>query len=99
MTMNEQTVANSFQLAKNDIYALYEHVKVLHEQLADMKAHKCTCTTKKPAKRLVGSKTGSKIHETTCLFAKKIKSANMIEFTSRKQATSKGYKPCSCVLT
>lgn len=105
--LSEERIINSFQMAKRDIYTLYEHVKVLkaevellrEQNLALIKKRPKTRKVAKTAKRLVGSTTGSKFHEATCLFAKNIKSENWVEFSSKAQAKKKGYKPCTCVLT
>lgn len=51
----------------------------------------------KPRARIVASKTGSKVHKTTCAFAKSIKAINKREFSSKASARKAGYKLCKCM--
>ncbi|MBU3188751.1 hypothetical protein K9O30_06200 [Clostridium bowmanii] len=42
----------------------------------------------------VGSSKSDKYHLPSCTWAEKIKSSNLVEFTSKEDADSKGYQPC-----
>lgn len=44
--------------------------------------------------KYVGSKNSNKYHNPSCQWAKKIKSSNLVSFSSKKDAESKGYIPC-----
>lgn len=52
-------------------------------------------TTSKEGMSLVGSKNGTKYHYTWCAGAQRITEANRIYFTSKEDATARGYTPAS----
>ena len=47
--------------------------------------------------RIVASKTGRKVHVSTCPFAQNIKAVNTREFTSKAAARKADYKACKCM--
>ena len=42
----------------------------------------------------VGSANSDKYHIPSCTSAQRIKASNLVEFTSKEDAESKGYQPC-----
>ncbi|PIN73614.1 hypothetical protein COV20_05310 [Candidatus Woesearchaeota archaeon CG10_big_fil_rev_8_21_14_0_10_45_16] len=93
---NMENVQRSFQLAKSDIYALYEHVKVLRAEVDYLK--QLNMKSSQPAaveKQFVASETGKKVHQANCLHAQKIK--KRVIFKTKTLALNKGYKLCSCL--
>ena len=107
MNKFEQNVIDSFQLARKDINELYENVKFILEQVAQLKqenahlAQKLNRTKKTVkrtvAKKYVASKTGKKVHSPGCTFAKNIKQKNKIVFGTKTKALNEGFKPCTCL--
>ena len=106
----EQNIVNSFNLAKKDITALYEHVKVLHQSVEDLKKENSflysqikTMTKKKvkvkveKGKKYVASKTGKKLHQANCLHARNIKRTNKLVFNNKTEALNQNFKLCSCL--
>jgi hypothetical protein len=97
MNTFQRNVINSFDLTRKDVYALYEHIKVLHTQISalqvDYAKHTC-CKSESP--RYIASNTGKKVHQETCFFVKRIK--KQISFDTKKAAVKKGYTFCSCVV-
>lgn len=51
-------------------------------------------TPSQNATHYLGNKNTKKFHKSTCSFAKKIKSENLITFESREEAVSGNYAPC-----
>src|SRR3989344_7956925 len=45
--------------------------------------------------KYVGSKNSDKYHIPSCIWAKRIKSENLVCFNNKEEAENKGYKPCS----
>ena len=60
-----------------------------------------TITKTVPAKRVkqtfVASKTGMKLHEVSCPFAKNIKPKSKVVFKSKTKALNEGFKLCECL--
>ena len=52
---------------------------------------------KKEKKEIIGNKITLKFHYSTCPFAKRISTENMIIFSSIQEAKKKGYTPCTCI--
>jgi hypothetical protein len=46
------------------------------------------------ADQFVGSKNSTKYHYSSCKWANKIKSGNLVVFSSAADARAKGYQPC-----
>tara|TARA_Y100000310_G_scaffold89923_1_gene87113 strand:+ start:67491 stop:67760 length:270 start_codon:yes stop_codon:yes gene_type:complete len=89
MTSTRQLEKNTriaFELARQDISALYDHVSRLHHVVLAL-------NQKVGGEVFVASKTAKKYHTKTCVFAKKINHKNKLTFTSKP----KGLKACKCV--
>tara|TARA_Y100000031_G_scaffold100114_1_gene109798 strand:+ start:130 stop:453 length:324 start_codon:yes stop_codon:yes gene_type:complete len=105
MKQFEQNVISSFHLARKDINELYENVKFILEQVAQLKQENAQLakklnkkTVKKTvAKKYVASKTGSKVHSPGCVFAKNIKQKNKVIFSNKTKALNEGLKLCNCL--
>ena len=106
----EQNIVTSFNLAKQDIYNLYEHVKSLTTQIEDLKKEnsylysqiklldkKKPVKTQKVNKKYIASKSGKKLHNANCLHARNIKKTNKLIFNNKTEALTDGYKLCSCL--
>lgn len=77
---------------------------VMEEQIAAMQAKisvnrgvASTKVTRTAAKTYVGSRTGKKVHQKACFFAKSIKPKNKRVFSTKNAALNDGYKACECV--
>tara|TARA_Y100000031_G_C8168993_1_gene360805 strand:- start:533 stop:853 length:321 start_codon:yes stop_codon:yes gene_type:complete len=104
MNQFEQNVISSFQLARKDINELYENVKFILEQVAQLKQENDTLSkklqaksTRTIAKKYVVSKTGSKVHSPGCVFAKNIKQKNKKVYSTKTKALNEGFKLCNCL--
>ncbi len=54
-------------------------------------------STKRTTKTYVASKTGKKVHQANCLFARNIKKGNRVLFRTKTKALNENYKLCSCL--
>jgi hypothetical protein len=111
MDQIEDNVIRSFQLAKNDIIYLQSKVTELSqtqermmELINKMKAKPAVAEKfqiQRAAKRanriFVASRTGTKIHESNCPFAKNIKPKSKVVFHSKSKALNAGFKACECM--
>ncbi len=103
MNQFEQNVINSFGLARKDINELYENVKFILEQVAELKqenarlSKQLNITKKTVSKKYIASKTGSKVHSPGCVFAKNIKQKNKKVFSTKTKALNEGFKLCNCL--
>lgn len=88
----ETNVINSFDLAKKDIYALHQHIKVLWQEVEQLKTQKNVTNY-----TYVASKKGKKAHQANCLFARKINKENKLVFGTKTEALNDGFKLCSCL--
>ena len=101
----ENKVQKSFELARKDVYKLYEHFNLMRNEIEELKKTnkeilltmakgKSTSAIKK---QYVVSKQGSKVHQANCLFARNISKKNKIIFSTKTKALNAGYKLCSCL--
>ncbi|MBU0456789.1 MAG: hypothetical protein KKD75_01470 [Nanoarchaeota archaeon] len=108
--INEETIVKSFQLAKKDIFNLYEHfnamksevemLKIKNQQLAlEVAQFKPVVKNVKQVanKQYIASKSGKKVHQANCLFARNISKENKIIFRTKTNALNEGYNLCSCL--
>jgi regulator of replication initiation timing len=96
----QTNVIESFSRTKQDIYALYEHIQYLHNQISLLREENVELKVKTglislPAS-FIASKTGKKIHVESCTFAGNIK--KRITFTSKDEAVKQGYGLCRCIV-
>lgn len=97
MNQLEQNVSKSFTLAKKDIFTLFTHVRHLYGEVEMLRAEVARLHTV-PAKKVVASKTSTKVHADSCAFAKNIKPVNKISFVSKSDALNHGYAACACLV-
>ena len=70
---------------------------VASSQRRQLCSHKAKAKKITRRSRLVASKTGSKIHKESCIYAMNIKAVKKIEFSSKAAAEKAKYKLCRCV--
>ena len=97
MNQLEHNVTKSFTLAKKDIFTLFTHVRHLYSEVEMLRAEVARLQTV-PARKLVGSKTSTKVHADSCAFAKNIKPVNKVSFVSKTDALTQGYAACACLV-
>jgi hypothetical protein len=90
----EKNTKQSFDMARRDIVALYDHVSRLHNVVLDLHTQIAQLSG---AKTFVASKTSNKLHATKCAYAKNIKPKNKLVFDNKNFALDKGFKTCACV--
>lgn len=90
----EKNTRQSFEMARRDIVALYDHVSRLHNVVLDMHNQIAQLSG---AKTFVASKTSNKLHAAKCAYAKNIKLKNKVIFKNKSLAINKGFKTCACV--
>ncbi len=71
----------------------------LYEQVKELKRASPRSVSKvfSSKRSFVASKTGKKVHEKNCPFAKNIKPKMQVIFKTKKSALNKGYKACECL--
>ena len=92
-TQFQQKVQKSFELTKQDIYALYDHIQYLHAQIALLQEQQSI--KQESSHTYFASKTGKKVHIEGCFFAKNIK--KRLTFESKEDAVKQGYQICGCI--
>jgi len=73
---------------------LYQRVKTLSQKKTSKVVKKVLVTAQKT---FVASKTGKKVHNSSCPFAKNIKPKKKMVFKSKAKALNKGFKSCECL--
>lgn len=68
--------------------------KQLYEKMSQM-PKKISSAPK--ARKFVASRRGTKVHDSTCPFAKNIKPKSKVTFSGKSQALNQGYKSCECL--
>ncbi|HIJ12101.1 TPA: hypothetical protein HA278_08650 [Candidatus Woesearchaeota archaeon] len=94
-TQFQQKVQKSFELTKQDIYALYDHIQYLHAEIALLKEQHNTKEESSSTGTYFASKTGKKAHIEGCFFAKNIK--KRVTFETKEEAVKQGYQICGCI--
>ena len=78
--------------------SLYQTVKSLSYKVHTLDQKKQAVAKKSVhKKKFLASKTGKKVHESNCPFAKNIKPKSRVVFQSKTKAFNAGYKACDCI--
>jgi hypothetical protein len=70
---------------------------MMASQRRQLAAKKSTAARLSSKKRIVASKTRSKVHVASCAFAKNIKAFKKVDFATIAAAKKVGYKACKCL--
>jgi len=99
----ENNVKLSFSKTKSDVYYLFDQVQKLQKEVLNLKLDnkelKETITSLQNIQEyeVVASEKGKKLHNSSCVFAKKINPLNKLVFNSVYDGITSGYEVCDCL--
>lgn len=90
LTQNQERIMEWLSDLRDKESQLYHRMKAAPKKAVALK-------TTKHSKKFVASRTGSKVHEANCPFAKNIKPKSRVIFSKKDTAFNQGYKACECI--